>query len=80
MNGLGRLARGEEIEMATSGGAEKMDVDGGGQVAVKEDDRAVVGRPSEGQTQQTQQMPAQGGGGAGGGGGGGKKKKKGKGK
>ena len=78
INGLGRLARGEEIEMSTSGagaGADKMDVDGGAQVAVKEDD-AAVGRPS---TAQTQQGAVQGGGGAGGGGGG-KKKKKGKGK
>lgn len=78
MNGLGRLARGEEIEMSTGGvgaGADKMEVDGGAQVAVKEDDTAV-GRPS---AAQTQQGAVQGGGGAGGGGGG-KKKKKGKGK
>ena len=76
MTSLGRLARGEAIEVPTTatgaaagdgvGGGEKMEVDSGAQLAVKEADAVVSGTPS-GQ---------QGGGGAGGGGG--KKKKKGK--
>lgn len=78
---LGRLARGEEIELPAAvaaagsgaavdanGDAEKMDVDSGAQVAVKEGD-AVVTAPPVGGAQQS---------GGGGSGGGKKKGKKGK--
>lgn len=73
MNGLGRLARGEEITMPTTNvvaaDGDKMEVDSGTAVAVKSEDAVVTGKASGEQTQQHQQ---------GGQGGGGKKKKKGK--
>lgn len=76
---LGRLARGEAIEVPSStaagaGGeaADKMDVDAGPAVAVKQEDAVAAGKPA-GQQQQQQQGQGQSGGG-----GGGKKKKKGK--
>lgn len=81
---LGRLARGEVIEVpaVAAGGAvgavgedaaDKMDVDAGPAVAVKQQDAVAAGKPV-GQQQQQQQGQAQGQSG----GGGGKKKKKGK--
>ena len=80
---LGRLARGEKIDLPSSGvaggaeGAEadKMEVDSGPQVAVKDGDAVVTGKPSGGAPQQPPAKQAGGGGGGGGG-----KKKKGKGK
>lgn len=74
MTGLGKLAKGELIEMptTTSAEADKMDLDGPlpGETGVKTEDKVVLGTPSAGMTagQQPQQQ----------GGGGGKKKKKGK--
>lgn len=81
---LGRLARGEAIEAppaATAAGgqaedaAEKMDVDAGPAVAVRQEDAVAAGKPVGQQQQQQQQGQAQG---QSSGGGGGKKKKKGK--
>ena len=74
MTGLGRLAKGEVIEMPTTaagGDGDKMDVDGpvAGESGMKVEDKIAVSAPVTQQTAQTQQ---------GGGGGGGKKKKKGK--
>lgn len=74
---LGRLARGEAIEAPTAAtgagedAADKMDVDSGPAVAVKQEDAVAAGKP----VGQQQQGQAQG---QSGGGGGGKKKKKGK--
>lgn len=73
---LGRLARGEAIEVPSTvagvGGdaADKMDVDAGPASAVKQEDAVAAGKPVGLQQQQQQ--------GQSGGGGGGKKKKKGK--
>lgn len=80
MAGLGRLARGEIIEMPETaegkvGGGDAMEVDSGAAGTVKTEDKIAVA-PSVGQgTQGGQSQQQQGGGG---GGGGGKKKKKGK--
>ena len=78
MAGLGRLAKGELIEMPTSTGTntagqadgDAMEIDSGPLVAPKADDKVITATPA---AQQTQGQQA-----GGGGGGGGKKKKKGK--
>ncbi len=77
MAGLGRLAKGEIIEMPTTAGpnatgqvdGDAMEVDSGPVVAPKAGDKVVTATPVSQQTQGQQE---------GGGGGGGKKKKKGK--
>lgn len=77
MAGLGRLAKGEIIQMPTTTAphaarqvdGDAMEVDSGPVAAPKAEDKVVIGPPA------SQQTPAQQGGG---GGGGGKKRKKGK--